>query len=298
MKIIYKSLGNDQPVALGNSQPATASFSNSKSMLVRDILIKNKIRQKEVYELLETYGDNIDYFENHLVCVVINHTTKSGFLAAKSNTYAGFYSYVHFYHKKILEMENKYHYKIDSLFAKDGFPLYKEKPEDDLYKIVFSYNKDSPLLYDKYFSASTTIENTVAAYITEYKIDVNNTIGVYYRGTDKYKEIKLPDIASYFSIIDKEDEKYKIMVQTDQQQILDMFVERYKDRIVFIDDIERTTNNQGIHLNQKTNKINSVIRLNASLNILIKCRTLIITNESNVSYYIKNKRRGSFHGVN
>ena len=77
----------------------------------------------------------------------------------------------------------------------------------------------------KYFSISDTVMEVYNYILYKYKIDLNKTISVYYRGNDKHRETNLP---SYDEFIQKIDEvkslfpDYTLLVQSDELQIYEI----------------------------------------------------------------------------
>ena len=76
----------------------------------------------------------------------------------------------------------------------------------------------------KYFSPSKSIISIIEKIKQKYQIDYNNTIAIYYRGTDKKLETSLATFENYYTKI-KEisnlDINKKIIIQTDSTQFID-----------------------------------------------------------------------------
>lgn len=268
----------------------TSFFCLDKITKIKEKIGYYSVKEQEVYDYLSKLDNNTDYFEEHIVMTVINHTNKTGIVISRPDTYAGFYCFVAYYYKKINDIVNVYGYKLDRLFTKDGFTVYKDKSEDDLYKIIFSRNENEKNLYLRHFSPSNVVLNKIEELKQKYNIDCQNSIGVYYRGTDKIREIKLPEVEKYYSIIDNKDSSLKIFLQTDQQQILDQFLQRYGNRVVYFTELPFSSTQKSTYHSQKEDRVKNAIEFNASLNVIAKCKYMLMTDGSNVSGYLWNIR--------
>lgn len=262
---------------------------NIKIKKIKEKLIKNKIKEKNVYKVLDTYDDNTDYFEDNILITIINHSKKQGFVVSKYNTYAGFYCFVSYYILKINDIENIYKYEMTNLFSLDGFSVYKESYEDNVYTNIFYYDSTKETIIDRYFAPQPEVISTMRVLTEKYNLS-NDIIGVYYRGTDKKNEIKLPDINSFIEYINKCASYKKILLQTDQEQIVDIFYKIYNTRLITIDELPRSSTDLSIFHTQTTNIKKNCIELNAVLRLLSNCNDLIITDNSNVSAYIRRIR--------
>ncbi len=105
---------------------------------------------------------------------------------------------------------------------------------------LLDFNKIIPFV-KKYFSPSDRVKKIVSSYEIKYNIDYNNTCAVLYRGNDKYRET---GIASYKDFIlpakkiKKENPKVIFLVQTDESEFLDAFLEEFPDSF-FVKEIPR-----------------------------------------------------------
>ena len=79
------------------------------------------------------------------------------------------------------------------------------------------YNNIIPVV-KKYFSPSKQIINIIKNIEDKYHIDYNNTIAVYYRGTDKYNETQIASFDEFYTKIKEINNLYvnkQIFIQTD-----------------------------------------------------------------------------------
>jgi len=162
----------------------------------------------------------------------------------------------------------------------------------------FQYDNYKDLQYEyilpfvkKYFTPSTKILDMHYILIQKYNIDVENTVGIYYRGTDKYLETPLASFESFHNKLNEilvvENPGMQILVQTDSGQFLDYMKEKcIDDRIIVITENAISYTNKGIH-NEKTTKENYVDMhfLLSTFLILSKCRHLICSS-SNCSIWM------------
>lgn len=153
------------------------------------------------------------------------------------------------------------------------------------------YNKITPVV-KKYFSPSKQIINMIESIKQKYNINYDNTIAVYYRGTDKASETKIATFADFYSKvkeISKLAPKKQIIIQTDTSQFLDYINNENKNNehnIIILNENSTSYSNRGIH-KEKTNKenYNDMLSLFAIVLILSKCK-YIICGSGNVSLWI------------
>ncbi len=264
----------------------TSFFSFHKKKLIKEKLGYYSIKEKAVYDYIDSIDENTDCFEEHLVFTIINHTTKTGIVVSKPDTYAGFYCYVAYYFKKMRDIVSVYGYKLDRLFTLDGFTIYKDNNEDDLYQLIFQKNDSPDNFFRQWFSPSELVLSKIKEIKTKHDINTKRTIGVYYRGTDKIREIKLPTVDEYYKVIDTLDSDFKIFLQTDQQQVLDGFKNKYGNRVVYLDELPLSSTSKSTYHTQKENRVKNAIEFNAALTVLSQCHTLLMTDGSNVSGYL------------
>ena len=169
----------------------------------------------------------------------------------------------------------------------------------------FQYDNYKDLQYEyilpfvkKYFTPSSKILDIHYFFIQKYNIDVENTVGIYYRGTDKYIETPLASFESFYNklneILERENPGMQILVQTDSGQFLDYMKEKcIDDKIIVIAENGISYTNKGIH-NEKTNKENYVDMhyLLSTFLILSKSKHLICSS-SNCSIWMMYYRGGA-----
>lgn len=144
-----------------------------------------------------------------------------------------------------------------------------------------NYEKLIPFI-KKYFSPSVEIKELCNKYIHKYNIDINNCIGLYYRGTDKHIETRIDSFDNYYDEINilmdiTRNENYQIFIQTDSSSFIDYMKEKcINKRIVIIDELSTSYSNLGIHFENSSEKnYEEMKHLFASFLILSKCKYII-----------------------
>jgi len=174
----------------------------------------------------------------------------------------------------------------------------------NVYELYFAANaSDLPLMQDVYFNAmigdcnkfdfpslipirnvyfnlADEVRNKQDSLVKAYNIDFANTIVILYRGTDKLLEVPkvhpkyyLKDISSIKNFSD-----YRVLIQTDQHQILDYFKWSLKDQAFHIKEMPLTYTDQVMHnLQHDTGMSNYELGVNylAVISILSKCKYVV-----------------------
>ena len=120
----------------------------------------------------------------------------------------------------------------------------------------------------------------------KYNIDVQNTLGLCVRGTDKCVEIQCAAPRAYFLQCEKilrRNPDLKIWIQTDQKQYLDYFLEKYPDKAFFISELPVTTGHKAIHLDNSIG-IDFAQQILAVIHLMAQCKS-IVTHTGNVGYW-------------
>ena len=148
-----------------------------------------------------------------------------------------------------------------------------------------AYSETSPFI-KKYFSPSQSIVDVKQKLLEKYTIDPTNTIGVYYRGTDKKTEFEKVNYSEY---VDKVKELYtgteSILIQSDEKQFIDYVKEIFPNCVVFTETKVSTTD-KGIHYeNTKEENYKDIQYFLASVLILSECKHIVL-GISNCSLWI------------
>jgi len=185
---------------------------------------------------------------------------------------SGFYSNVHQTFSAILTLLS-HGIVPEKISFEHGFKTYKLNPTQDIYSFFYKLNFDQELpvwknlhrvssnetsnniiktlpffeytqIINRYFSPSDKIISIIDHLINKYSIDLEKTISIFYRGTDKFTEISIASPQDYAqvakNILDKNPD-FKILIQTDQKQVLDYFLNEFGDRAFYFEEIPTTT---------------------------------------------------------
>lgn len=161
---------------------------------------------------------------------------------------------------------------------------------------TIKYNEILPFII-KYFTPSINIINIEYHLTKKYNIDVNNCIGLYYRGTDKYTETSLGSYELFYNklinVIDNTN--IKILLQTDSHPFLNYIINKNIKNIIIINENKCSYNNTGIHNeNSKLENFNEIQYLFATFLIISKCK-YIICSSGNCSVWMMYYRGNSYN---
>jgi hypothetical protein len=146
-----------------------------------------------------------------------------------------------------------------------------------------------PLVWT-YFVPSSAVQMLAAQIVRHYGICVETCVGVYYRGTDKYKETNIDTYERFSSKLREVFDPTKhtsVLVQTDTQQFLEHMQAVWTESPIHVVQELRTSNGQlGIH-NESSSQENfhDIQHLLAVVTILSACHTILCTT-GNVSKWI------------
>ena len=102
----------------------------------------------------------------------------------------------------------------------------------------------------KYFSPSARVLETREGLVQKYNLDLNMTVAINIRGTDKYTEIQSPSLTDYLDLAAKSlsmDSRKRILLVTDQRQYLDLFEREFKSSVVSFGELPTTLGDLVIH---------------------------------------------------
>jgi hypothetical protein len=163
--------------------------------------------------------------------------------------------------------------------------------DEDQWSVMVTWNySELNKIAKKYLRPSDNQQNKLDNFIKKNNIDFNKTIGVLYRGTDKYTETDIPDPMLFVSKVESilnEHPDYKIFLQTDQQQVKDLFLQKFNEKCFFNEEIPTTTTLTAIHSLPNINKVSLVENIEISVRLLAMCEYLVMTygTGSNVSLF-------------
>ncbi len=171
-------------------------------------------------------------------------------------------------------------------FISSNHPAERIKLTDNHHNIV-----------EKYFSPSYDVDFYRQYFERKYKIDINNTICVFYRGTDKWMEMPLVHPKFYLGVVNKilkDHPNCKVLVQTDQTQIKKYFKDKLKEKFLSFDELPTTERTDvGFHQIITENSIDKVkfaIMFDAAVRCISKCK-YIVCSPGNVSLMMRMYRK-------
>ncbi len=153
------------------------------------------------------------------------------------------------------------------------------------------FDKLTPYM-ENYFVPSERVRKKMGELVRKYKIDYSNTIGVCYRGTDKFTEL-VPVPPHYYvdeiRRLIKKNPRLRVLLQTDQEQVRDIFMRDLGERVFYLSELPVTKSSIGAHkISREDRGISNFefgITLIAVVNILAKC-IYVVTHTGNVSLWI------------
>ena len=134
-------------------------------------------------------------------------------------------------------------------------------------------------LIKKYFSPSNKLSTFINTIEKKYNIVGSNTLAVYYRGTDKYKETQIASFNDFYNKIIEIvniNKDIKILIQTDSAEFIDYTHRTSLKNVIIIDENKTSYSNKGIH-NEQSYKTNyeDMFYFLSTIIIISKCKYII-----------------------
>ena len=134
----------------------------------------------------------------------------------------------------------------------------------------------------RWFNPSDQVMAKVEKYSKEYQFDPEETIGVFYRGTDKKFEIPISDFRKYRQVLKfllKKNPESRIFVQTDQEEFRDYLIGEFGSRCFYLEEMPVAKGSTGLHfLKDEELQIDRVeygVRVLAATYLMSRCKALI-----------------------
>jgi hypothetical protein len=225
----------------------------------------------------------------------------------------GFFSNVSTCLWNLCQLKDQHGIEPERIDFSHAFTAYKTKSDTDIYPILFRVQRSSatyskprilnhhalyrnedlvPLQYfvNKYFLLADPVMELQRKLCAKYNIDVQNTLVVCMRGTDKCIEIQSANPEAYFLQCEKvlkQNPGLKIWVQTDQKQYLDYFFGKYSDKVFFISELPMVTKNKAVHMDNsiETNRVKFAQQLLAVIHLAAQCKS-VVTHTGNCGYWL------------
>lgn len=199
---------------------------------------------------------------------------------------------------------NSFYDFFENRIEKMNLPIYNCKIEAPLifnnvncYDIFVDLNKIKHIngLLKKYIHPNKIIKDKINEFVDD-KFKNNKILGVHIRRTDHDHHNKFINFIEYENIINSKISKYgKLFIMTDELNALNYFEDKFKEKIVFIDDIIRSNDNVGLHYKNNVNKNKIGEDVIVESIVLSKC-DCIIAIASNVSMFsLCNQNISNFH---
>lgn len=168
-----------------------------------------------------------------------------------------------------------------------------------------SLNKDNIKKYNKivkkYFNPSKSVIDFKNYLIKKYNINFDQTIAILYRGTDKKTEVNIASPDEYLKVCEKilkDHPNFKVLIQSDQTQVINYFKTKLGDKCFNFEEIESTESNVGIHYFLKSissDPTESIKRFDAAVRCIANCN-YFICNTGNIPLFAK-FYRGNLNNV-
>ena len=155
-------------------------------------------------------------------------------------------------------------------------PIHQSLIYEDL-----NFQKLNPYIQN-YFLPSDIVKAKLQEFERRYNIEYENTIGLCYRGTNKWIEIAQIQPEYYVQEVKRlvtMDPGLRILIQTDQQQIRDRFVRALGERAFFLSELPVSSSPNPVHVMSETERgisnFELGVRFLAAVTILPKCHYTI-----------------------
>jgi len=103
---------------------------------------------------------------------------------------------------------------------------------------------------EHWFTPSKEVQHISLRLKAKYKINLEQTIAVVYRGTDKYTEVQVSDVQSYLDLarhLLKKHSDHRLVIQTDQLQVRDLFLQKFGERCVAFNEMPVNSGAIAVH---------------------------------------------------
>ena len=147
--------------------------------------------------------------------------------------------------------------------------------------VLAKTNRWEPLV-KRWFNPSERVLGMVADFKKKYQFDPENTIGVFYRGTDKRFEIPISNFSKYQRVLKFLLEKRpegRIFIQTDQEEFRDYLTAKFGDRCFFLQEMPVAKGSTGLHFlsddELQLDRVEYGMRVLAATYMISQCHSLI-----------------------
>lgn len=134
----------------------------------------------------------------------------------------------------------------------------------------------------RWFNPSDRVLSKVESYTNECHFNPKETIGVFYRGTDKKLEIPISDFRKYSKVLKlllKKNPGSRIFVQTDQKEFRDYLIGEFGSRCFYLEEMPVTKGSTGLHFLKdeelQIDRVDYGVRVLAATYLMSRCNVLI-----------------------
>lgn len=113
---------------------------------------------------------------------------------------------------------------------------------------LYNFNVYNQII-SRFFGPSNIVKERKDFLIEKYNIDFSKTISVLYRGTDKGTELTLASPEDYMTVVKnilKEHPDFRVLIQTDQTQVIQYFHNELGDKVFWFNETPSTSTNRVI----------------------------------------------------
>lgn len=135
---------------------------------------------------------------------------------------------------------------------------------------------------ERWFQPSESVIGLLKKFQKRYAFKPKNTLGVFYRGTDKGSEVSISNVEKHLKIAEfllRKKPSHRIFIQTDQSQVKEKFKEVFGNQCFAVDEMPVTHGQVGLHFLSKDELIVNQIEFGkmvlAVTLMLAKCDNLI-----------------------
>lgn len=256
------------------------TYLNTYEQLPREVITRNSWTLYNPYERDITY----DFFKHYS-----QYEHERDFLIQITNV-----NPQKIYHPYIVQKENAEKERVARLLRERRGKFAKIKYEHQLVKWAnqfsdykeFNYEVYNPLM-KKYFTLSDKVKSIEDSLISKYSINPDETVALYYRGTDKKTETIIASYEEFYTkLLAVAPQGHRILLQTDAAQFSDYIKSKNIPGLFIIEENATSYTDRGLH-NERTKQQNydDILPLLATASILSKCKTYICSS-GNVSGFI------------
>jgi len=113
---------------------------------------------------------------------------------------------------------------------------------------LYNFNVYNQII-SRFFGPSNIVKERKDVLIEKYNIDFSKTISVLYRGTDKGTELTLASPQDYMTVVKnilKEHPDFRVLIQTDQTQVIQYFHNELGDKVFWFNETPSTSTSRVI----------------------------------------------------